>query len=138
MKYLKNKNNRRGTTAVEFSLVLPLLLTIVFGLLEWGRFEMCRQASSTAAFNAARLGAIPGSSSADAEARAAAILDNYFINGASVTANLTSDGWGHGISQCSNGSEQLGTDAIFRECNDRTRIHFELALSLRHTLVWRR
>ena len=92
MKYLKNKNNRRGTTAVEFSLVLPLLLTIVFGLLEWGRFEMCRQASSTAAFNAARLGAIPGSSSADAEARAAAILDNYFINGASVTANLTSDG----------------------------------------------
>ena len=92
MKYLKNKTNRRGTTAVEFSLVLPLLLTIVFGLLEWGRFEMCRQASSTAAFNAARLGAIPGSSSADAEARAAAILDNYFINGASVTANLTSDG----------------------------------------------
>ena len=92
MKNQRNKKrDRLGATTVEFALVFPLLILIVFGLLEWGRFEMCRQVSSTAAFNAARLGSIPGSTSAEVEARAAEILDIYFINGATVTANLTEE-----------------------------------------------
>ena len=67
----KKSNNLRkarfGATSTEMAIVIPVILLFVFGLIEWGRFEMMRQASSTAAFYAARTGSIPGSISETAE-----------------------------------------------------------------------
>lgn len=89
MKSCKKTRDRRGATTVEFSLVIPIIFTLVFGLVEWGRFEMVRQVTSTAAFNGARLGTLPGATSADVEARVDEILGIYFVTGATTTATLT-------------------------------------------------
>lgn len=89
MKQYKKRLNRRGATTVEFSLVIPIIFTLVFGLVEWGRFEMVRQVTSTAAFNGARMGTLPGATSTDVENRVDEILGIYFVTGATTTATLT-------------------------------------------------
>lgn len=85
---LRNRS-RKGATTVEFALVVPIILTLVFGLMEWGRFEMIRQVSSTAAFNAARQGCLPGAVSTEVEDRVDSILDIYFISGATTEVTLS-------------------------------------------------
>ena len=79
MFYRKQQKNRTGATAVEFAIVTPILFLFVLGLIEWGRFEMVRQVTSSAAFNAAREGTLLGSSVADAERVANDIFDLYFV-----------------------------------------------------------
>ena len=83
------QTNRKGATAVEFALVLPISFAIVLGLMEWGRFEMVRQVTSTAAFNGSRLGSIPGATDVDVEARVNDILGVYFVTGATVTSTFS-------------------------------------------------
>ncbi len=90
---LKTKNrrgtNRRGTTSVEFAIVAPIIFLLVFGMMEWSRVEMIRQVSSTAAFSAARLGTIPGTTTAEMEQRVEDILDIYSIEASTVTATIS-------------------------------------------------
>ena len=57
---------RRGATVVEFSLVLPILFTILFGMIEFTRLSNIRHAADNAAYQAARAVVVPGASSADA------------------------------------------------------------------------
>ncbi len=83
--------NRPGASAVEFALVAPLIFLFILGLLEWARFEMVRQVSSSAAFNAVREGTLPGASTIDMETRATEILEVYFVKDATATATLTED-----------------------------------------------
>lgn len=45
----------RGAAVVEFAVVLPLLLTILFGIIEYGWIFMVRQALQTAAREGCRL-----------------------------------------------------------------------------------
>ena len=44
----------RGSSAVEFALILPLLLTILFGIIDFGRLEYERITVTQAAFEGAR------------------------------------------------------------------------------------
>ena len=46
---MRPKTPRRGTTILEAALVLPVCLTLVFGLCEYGRFVMIRQLLDNAA-----------------------------------------------------------------------------------------
>ena len=85
----RSRNQRRGSVAVEVAVVAPFIFLIVFGLMEWARFEMIRQAAATAAFNAAREGTIPGATSAEIESSATAILDVYFVSSAVVTGDIS-------------------------------------------------
>ncbi|WP_153392491.1 TadE/TadG family type IV pilus assembly protein [Ornithinicoccus halotolerans] len=66
----------RGAAAVEFALVVLMLLTLVFGGLEFGRLWMMQSSLSQAARDAARELAIK-KDSADVQAR----LDEVFIFG---------------------------------------------------------
>jgi Flp pilus assembly protein TadG len=50
--------NRRGNAVIEFALVLPLLLLIVFGITEFGRAIMTTNILHTAAREGARLAAV--------------------------------------------------------------------------------
>jgi hypothetical protein len=43
------KNARRGATAVEFAFCAPILLTVVFGVIEFGRAVMIQNALTNAA-----------------------------------------------------------------------------------------
>ena len=85
------RRNRKGATAVEFALIAPAIFLLVMGLMEWARFEMIRQVSSTAAFSAARVGTLPGATTSDVEARVDEILDVYSITQATRSASINSD-----------------------------------------------
>ena len=87
----RNKRNRRGATTVEFTLVLPMIFLFVLGLFEWGRFEMVRQVMSTATFNGARVGSLPGMTSTDVENRVNEILNVYRVTGGTTTTTINAE-----------------------------------------------
>ena len=76
--------NRRGIATVEFALVVPLVFLVVLGLCEWCRFEMIRQVTSTATFNAARLASIPGATEAEIETKVNTTLGIYYVQGGAI------------------------------------------------------
>lgn len=82
---------RKGATAVEFALVLPIVFFMFFGLWEYARLEMIRQATSTACYDGARNGTLPGATTDAMEAAAKNILDIYMIDGATINAGITDD-----------------------------------------------
>ena len=88
---LKNSKSRKrsGAATVEFVIVIPIVLIFILGLLEWGRLEMVRQVMSSASFNAARTGTLPGASEADVAQTATNFLDIYFVTGATVTSTIS-------------------------------------------------
>lgn len=51
----KQSKKRRGAAVVEFAVVLPLLLTILFGIIEYGWVFMIRQTLQTAAREGCRV-----------------------------------------------------------------------------------
>lgn len=63
--------SRRAAAAVELAIVTPILLTMLFGIIEYGWIFTVRQGLVTAAREAARTAALPGSSVAEVESRVA-------------------------------------------------------------------
>ena len=59
----------RAAAVVEFAVVLPLLLTILFGIIEYGWIFMVRQTLQQAAREGARLGILQTSAPGDVYAR---------------------------------------------------------------------
>ena len=57
------KNQARGAAVVEFAVVLPLLLTILFGIIEYGWVFMVRQTLQTAAREGARVAVLQSTQS---------------------------------------------------------------------------
>ena len=79
--------DRKGQNLVEFALLVPILLLIVFGIAEFGRAWMTRNILTGAAREAVRLAAVPapaGGVSA-ASARANVILTSAGITTANVS-----------------------------------------------------
>lgn len=62
----------RGVAALEFALVLPLLLLFLLGAIDWGWFFYSKQVATSAAREGARAGSIAPEASASAEAESAA------------------------------------------------------------------
>lgn len=85
------KPNRNGATTVEFAIILPIVLFTFFGLWEYARLEMIRQAAATACYDAARRGTLPGASSPAMDTAAQRILDIYMVDGATVTTSVTAE-----------------------------------------------
>lgn len=82
----RETNQRRsGATAVEFALVLPLLLLFVFGSLEFSRANMLRNTIENAAFEGARQGITPGATAGEAQAAAESLLTILRVNDSTVT-----------------------------------------------------
>ncbi len=50
--------NDKGATAVEFAIILPVLLLFVFGIIEWGLYMYNRQVITNAAREGARYGVL--------------------------------------------------------------------------------
>jgi len=73
--------SQKGQNLIEFALVLPILLLVVFGIAEFGRAWMTRNIMTGAAREAARIAAVPppGGSVAAAEARGNSILSTAGI-----------------------------------------------------------
>lgn len=75
---------RRGATTVEFALVCPFFILIVFGLIEFSRVSIVRHSVDNAAYEAARVGIIPGANETDVAAAAQAHLDAVGLTGATI------------------------------------------------------
>ncbi|TWT45958.1 TadE-like protein [Phycisphaerae bacterium RAS1] len=74
MKITGGKKLRRGAATVEMAIVTPLLLTMLFGIIEYGWVFTVKQGLTTAAREGARTAALPGSTDEDIQQRISAFL----------------------------------------------------------------
>jgi Flp pilus assembly protein TadG len=86
------RNEQRGAAAVEFALVLPVLLFIVLGTIDWGWYFYVSQVVTNAAREGARAGSLTpttgsdGTAISDAETTAEAYLTGAGLAGGNATA----------------------------------------------------
>ena len=59
-----NARHRFGTTAVETAIVLPVFLTLLFAIIEFGHAQMVNNVLNSACRNGARVGAVEGTTTA--------------------------------------------------------------------------
>ena len=76
--------SRRGAAVVEFALIVPVMLTFTFGLIEVSRISMIKEAVVQASREGARVGVRPTATIADVKARVQEELTIMNITGASV------------------------------------------------------
>lgn len=80
--------NDRGAAAVEFAIILPLLLILVGGIIDFGRLFYTEIMVTNAAREGARMVAL--GMEGDAEARAVAASPNIDLVGGFATADIVS------------------------------------------------
>lgn len=83
----QRQKNRRGVTMVEFSVVLPVFLMIVFAGFEFSRICLVRNAAHNAAYQAARRVMVPGATVADANAEATRLLNVFGVSTFTLNVN---------------------------------------------------
>ena len=82
MRRLHNSQlSERGAVAAEFALILPLLLLLIFGMIQLGLAYQRQEAVHAAAREGARIASLPTSSAADACARSTAALAGTSFTG---------------------------------------------------------
>jgi len=79
-RFLKNKRVR-AAVAVEMAVVTPLLLTMLFGIIEFGWLFTVRHTMVNAAREGARVGILPGATSDDVRDRANELLRPMNLEG---------------------------------------------------------
>lgn len=88
-----------GASAVEFALVLPVLLLLILGMVEFGTLFYRQAIVSWSSREAARLGivqAVPKPTAGEVEAMAAAVLAQAGLGAAPVTITVTGAGGAFG------------------------------------------
>jgi Flp pilus assembly protein TadG len=81
------RRSERGAELVEFALILPLLIFIILGLIDFGFMFQRFEVVTNAAREGARIAVLPGYAPADVTAR----VQSYLTNGgvAATTSNTT-------------------------------------------------
>mgnify|MGYP000086802376 CR=1 FL=1 len=86
------RKHRRAAAAVEMSIVTPLLLTLVFGIIEYGWMFSVQQTLVTACREGARTASMPGSNTSEVQGRVQEYLAPLGLSGVSVTVTLDPQG----------------------------------------------
>ena len=86
-KRFKRKATRRGVTAVEFAMVVPVLLFFIFASMEFSRANMLRNMCENAAMQGARTGMLPGATAQNCIDSANEMLDIMGITDATVVVD---------------------------------------------------
>jgi Flp pilus assembly protein TadG len=81
------RKKRRGASAVEFAVVAPVFLLLVFGMIEYGRMVMVQQVITNASREGARKAVLDGSTASDVQS----VVDIYLENGSVPGATITLD-----------------------------------------------
>ncbi|KAA5540019.1 pilus assembly protein [Roseiconus nitratireducens] len=84
-KHRKRQRQRRGAAVVEFALIVPVMLTFTFGMIELSRMSMVKESLTQATREGARVGVRPTADSADVVARVNEELDIMGLSGATLT-----------------------------------------------------
>ncbi len=88
----KLQKRRRATAAVEMAVVTPVLLTILFGIIEYGWMFCVQQQLVAAAREGAREASLPGATVADVQNKVDDCLEPTGVDGVSVDVGLDGDG----------------------------------------------
>jgi len=80
---------RRGTAVVEFALIAPLFLLLLFGIFEFGRVVMVQQLITNAAREGARMAVIEGANTANIQTEIQNRLAGASVPHASCTVHPT-------------------------------------------------
>jgi Flp pilus assembly protein TadG len=83
------RSRRRGAAAVEFAVVAPVFLLLVFGIVEFGRMLMVHQVLTNAAREGARRAVLRGTTSADVVNTVRNYLAGTSINAQAATVALS-------------------------------------------------
>lgn len=83
----RRNSNRRGAATVEFALIAPVFLLLVFGIIEFGRMLMVQQVLTNATREGARRATVEGVTPAEVESIVRIYLANSSVQGASITVN---------------------------------------------------
>ena len=96
MKQHNDPNRRtllhRGTTTVEFSIILPMFFLVLIGGMQIFRYTVVANTVETAVIEAARQGMISGRSDSAIEAVAKDVLDRAGLSGYSININRLNKG----------------------------------------------
>jgi Flp pilus assembly protein TadG len=85
-----SESGARGAVAVEFILLVPVFLALVFGVMDWGHYFTVREVVVNAAREGARAGTLgPG---VDPVGAAEAALTRGGVDPSHATISLTTDG----------------------------------------------
>ncbi len=76
---------RRGAAAVEFAVVLPVFITLVFGMIEYGRMVMVQQVITNAAREGCRRAIMDGATSQEVQD----VVNNYLESAGITSATIT-------------------------------------------------
>jgi Flp pilus assembly protein TadG len=85
---------RIGSAIVEFTVVAPLLVMVIFGIIEFGRTFMVMELLTEAARAGCRKGIVPGTSTQDIKDAVVNSLTNAGISGETATV-IINDGAGN-------------------------------------------
>lgn len=94
------RSKRQGASAVEFAMVAPVFILLVFGMIEYGRMVMVQQVITNASREGARRAILDGSTETEVKTLVNNYLTNASISGATVTvtpSNLAGAGSGDPI-----------------------------------------
>jgi Flp pilus assembly protein TadG len=101
--------HERGTTLIEFALVFPLLVAILFGMVDGGRFIAARATLSQAAAVGARTACLQTATNSQADVDAAVTASAMTLGGISVQWPLDCVPAGAG---CTNWPKALGSTIV--------------------------
>lgn len=81
------RKNRRGAAVVEFAVVAPVFITLVFGMIEYGRMVMVQQLLTNAAREGCRVAVLDGATTATVQSTVTTYLTNASVSGSTVTVS---------------------------------------------------
>ena len=85
----KVKHDERGAAVVEFAIVLPVLVMLVFGIIELSIYFNRLQGLQAAAREGARVAALPQSTQSDIKAKVNSALDGVVPSGTTRTITVS-------------------------------------------------
>lgn len=89
MERLRITRSRRGLATMEMAIVLPLLLILTFGMIEYGWMFLKSQQVTNAARQGARVAARADASTADTLATISTSMTNVGLNGTGYVVTIT-------------------------------------------------
>ena len=81
----------RGSVAVELALLLPVLLLVLIGTMEYGWLYLKTQQIGAAARNAARVGIVEGATNAEVQASVDAVMAEADLDGSGYSTTISPD-----------------------------------------------